>query len=153
MIQRRYIHQADRKFIFGCSSSKRYSESCEGMGLRDDDYQWSKLRRVRSRNPFLETLCPKHGSKRRKLTSNIDSFRWLTLEPFITPAIFEPFLNSTSPTPAVDEYTLSQNLLHQGGEAHLLQVLENHYETFIVSFPPAHSCYLFPSISTRINDR
>ncbi|GAA5909543.1 uncharacterized protein JCM6883_003985 [Sporobolomyces salmoneus] len=63
--------------------------------------------------------------------SGVNLGGWLTLEPFITPAYFEPFLNSTTPGPAVDEYTLSQNLLNQGGEDHLFQVLNNHYETFI----------------------
>ncbi|GAA5948538.1 hypothetical protein JCM3765_004915 [Sporobolomyces pararoseus] len=63
--------------------------------------------------------------------SGVNLGGWLTLEPFITPALFEPFLNSTTPSPAVDEYTLSQNLLHQGGEAHLFEVLDHHYRTFI----------------------
>ncbi|GAA5977023.1 hypothetical protein JCM5350_007531 [Sporobolomyces pararoseus] len=63
--------------------------------------------------------------------SGVNLGGWLTLEPFITPALFEPFLNSTTPSPAVDEYTLSQNLLHQGGESHLLKVLDHHYRTFI----------------------
>lgn len=49
---------------------------------------------------------------------------WLTLEPFITPALFEPFLYSE--IPAVDEWTLSLNLGDQ-----LSNVLEEHYRTFI----------------------
>ena len=53
--------------------------------------------------------------------------RWLTLEPFITPHLFEPFLDA--PTPAEDEYTLSQNLRDQG---RLENTLQEHYDTFIV---------------------
>ncbi|GAA6009550.1 hypothetical protein JCM11491_003600 [Sporobolomyces phaffii] len=63
--------------------------------------------------------------------SGVNLGGWLTLEPFITPAIFEPFLNSTTPCPAVDEYTLSQNLLSSGGPSHLFDVLDHHYATFI----------------------
>jgi hypothetical protein len=51
--------------------------------------------------------------------------RWLTLEPFITPYLYEPYLESE--TPAIDEWTLSVNLGPK-----LAQVLENHYATFIV---------------------
>ncbi|GAA5946560.1 hypothetical protein JCM3775_002138 [Rhodotorula graminis] len=51
---------------------------------------------------------------------------WLTLEPFITPHLFEPFLDA--PTPAEDEYTLSQNLRDQG---RLMSTLREHYDTFI----------------------
>lgn len=50
---------------------------------------------------------------------------WLNLEPFITPSIFEPHLEA--PEPATDEWTLSVNL----GED-LAEVLEHHYDTFIV---------------------
>lgn len=57
---------------------------------------------------------------------------WLVIEPFIVPALFEPFSPSTiSPTgvyPAVDEWTLSVAL-----GASLAATIENHYATFIVS--------------------
>lgn len=50
-------------------------------------------------------------------------------EPFIVPALFERYANSS--TPAVDEYTLSQAMaadtIHGG-----LEQLEQHYKTFIV---------------------
>ncbi|GAA5970276.1 hypothetical protein JCM11641_001645 [Rhodosporidiobolus odoratus] len=51
---------------------------------------------------------------------------WLTLEPFITPALFEPYMNAT--IPAEDEWTLSLNLR---GEGRLEQALREHYDTFI----------------------
>ncbi|BGP04020.1 Glycoside hydrolase family 5 protein [Rhodotorula toruloides ATCC 204091] len=54
---------------------------------------------------------------------------WLTPEPFITPALFEPFLNATYP--AEDEWTLSEALIREGGEARLEEVLRRHYDTFI----------------------
>jgi glucan 1,3-beta-glucosidase len=66
---------------------------------------------------FLMSLRSNHLTSRSR--------RWLTLEPFITPALYEPFLNAT--VPAVDEWTLSENL----GDR-LAEVLEHHYATFIV---------------------
>lgn len=51
---------------------------------------------------------------------------WLNTEPFITPALYEPFYPN-----AVDEYTLSQLLANSS--AGLQSVLEEHYATFIVS--------------------
>ncbi|KAF8636641.1 hypothetical protein AX17_003449 [Amanita inopinata Kibby_2008] len=51
---------------------------------------------------------------------------WLNTEPFITPALFEPFVKAA--IPAIDEWTLSQNLAANGG---LQQQLEQHYKTFI----------------------
>ena len=46
-------------------------------------------------------------------------------QPFISPAMFEPYIDAA--IPAVDEYTLSLNLGPQ-----LREVLEQHYATFIV---------------------
>jgi len=48
---------------------------------------------------------------------------WLTLEPFITPALYEPFNLQ-----AVDEWTLSTLLQARDGN---LDVIANHYATFI----------------------
>ncbi|GAA5851799.1 hypothetical protein JCM8547_000056, partial [Rhodosporidiobolus lusitaniae] len=54
---------------------------------------------------------------------------WLTLEPFITPSLFEPYLNASHP--AVDEWTLSENLRREGGVERLEEVLRGHYESFV----------------------
>ncbi|KAG8832589.1 hypothetical protein FRC17_001049 [Serendipita sp. 399] len=48
---------------------------------------------------------------------------WLNIEPFISPALYEFFPN------AVDEWTLSELLQAKYGN---LEVIENHYKTFIV---------------------
>lgn len=53
---------------------------------------------------------------------------WLNTEPFIVPALYEKYLNST--TPAVDEWTLSQNMAADTANGGLSQ-LEEHYKTFI----------------------
>ncbi|KDQ20955.1 glycoside hydrolase family 5 protein [Botryobasidium botryosum FD-172 SS1] len=53
---------------------------------------------------------------------------WLTLEPFITPALFQKYLKSPNDTSVVDEWTLSQAMTADGT---LQTTLENHYKTFI----------------------
>lgn len=55
---------------------------------------------------------------------------WLVPEPFIVPALFEPYVNSTPM--ARDEYTLSQAMALDTANGGLDQ-LERHYDTFIVS--------------------
>ncbi|KZT68170.1 glycoside hydrolase family 5 protein [Daedalea quercina L-15889] len=45
------------------------------------------------------------------------------------PALFEPFVNTTYP--AVDEWTLSYNLMNETSQGGLSGVMTNHYETFI----------------------
>ena len=59
--------------------------------------------------------------------SSVNLGGWFVLEPFITPALFEKYLSS--PTPAVDEYSLSQMMRADGS----INDLEKHYQTFIVS--------------------
>ncbi|KAK4703423.1 glucan 1,3-beta-glucosidase, partial [Phenoliferia sp. Uapishka_3] len=49
---------------------------------------------------------------------------WLTTEPFVTPSLYEPFMDDEFP--AIDEWTLSISL----GDK-LAEVLEEHYKTFI----------------------
>ncbi|CAL1705012.1 unnamed protein product [Somion occarium] len=89
--------------------------------------------RDRSRHPF------NNGARAQSFTPalnetfryGIDQIRgvnlggWLNTEPFITPALYEKYANSSNP--AVDEWTLSENMAADGG----LQQLEDHYKTFI----------------------
>lgn len=53
----------------------------------------------------------------------------MNTEPFISPALYEPYLNN--PTPAIDEWTLSVNMAADTARGGLAQ-LETHYATFIV---------------------
>lgn len=55
---------------------------------------------------------------------------WLVLEPFITPALYEPYMNASNP--AVDEWTLCTNLAADKSSGGVAKVIENHYNTFIV---------------------
>ena len=54
---------------------------------------------------------------------------WLMTEPFISPALYEPYENDSSP--ALDEFMLSQKYLAEGGQANLRRKMTEHYETFI----------------------
>ncbi|EPQ27082.1 uncharacterized protein PFL1_05366 [Pseudozyma flocculosa PF-1] len=54
---------------------------------------------------------------------------WLVTEPFIVPALYEPYENETQP--AVDEFTLSQRYREEGGLERLRSRMTEHYETFI----------------------
>lgn len=60
---------------------------------------------------------------------------WLNTEPFISPALYEQYLNA--PTPAIDEWTLSVNMAADTKNGGFAQ-LEQHYATFIVCI------YVFP---------
>ncbi|KAG8945354.1 hypothetical protein FRC04_000889 [Tulasnella sp. 424] len=53
---------------------------------------------------------------------------WLVPEPFIVPALFEPYVNGT--IPAKDEWTLSQAMAADTANGGLNQ-METHYKTFI----------------------
>ncbi len=54
---------------------------------------------------------------------------WLVLEPFIVPAPFEQYSNTSNP--ALDEFDLSTRYRAEGGEANLRAKLVAHYDSFI----------------------
>lgn len=54
---------------------------------------------------------------------------WLVLEPFISPAMYEPYMNAS--TPAIDEWTLCENLAADPSSGGVAKALEDHYKTFI----------------------
>ncbi|CAE6534614.1 unnamed protein product [Rhizoctonia solani] len=51
---------------------------------------------------------------------------WLVLEPFISPALYEPYQPA-----AIDEWTLSEGIAANASSGGLQKVLEEHYATFI----------------------
>jgi glucan 1,3-beta-glucosidase len=57
---------------------------------------------------------------------------FLTFQLYSSPAIYEPYVNSSSP--AVDEWTLSLAMAADTANGGLNQ-LETHYQTFIVGCP------------------
>ncbi|CAE6479170.1 unnamed protein product [Rhizoctonia solani] len=54
---------------------------------------------------------------------------WLVLEPFISPAMYEPYMNAS--VPAIDEWTLCENLAKDASSGGVAKALEEHYKTFI----------------------
>ncbi|CAE6445133.1 hypothetical protein ACGC1H_004946 [Rhizoctonia solani] len=54
---------------------------------------------------------------------------WLVLEPFISPALYEPYMNDTNP--AIDEWTLCESITADPNSGGVAKVLEDHYKTFI----------------------
>lgn len=113
------------------------------MGLRKASYSWCQHRRVSS----LFSLCSR-ASPLTQLSS-----RWLVLEPFIVPGMFEPF-NSDSNDPtaqnnAIDEWTLCEQL-----GSNLTTAMTEHYDTFIVSCcSPSCLCSKPKLIETSDEDR
>ncbi|KAG9076861.1 hypothetical protein FS749_011316 [Ceratobasidium sp. UAMH 11750] len=59
---------------------------------------------------------------------------WLVLEPFISPALYEPYQPSNpnfSGTQAIDEWTLCEAIAANKSSGGVAKVLEDHYATFI----------------------
>lgn len=54
---------------------------------------------------------------------------WLVTEPFIAPYLYQPYQNAS--TVAVDEYTLSEIYIAEGGQSNLEAKMRAHYDTFI----------------------
>lgn len=52
------------------------------------------------------------------------------LEPFISPALYEPYMNNSNP--AVDEWTLCENIAADASSGGVAKVIEDHYKTFVV---------------------
>lgn len=58
---------------------------------------------------------------------------WLVIEPFIAPALFEPYENDSS-LYVVDEYTLMNQWFSEGGQSLKEKKLRQHYDTFITEY-------------------
>ena len=82
---------------------------------------------------------------------------WLVLEPFIVPALFEKYQNST-PSPAlpgglvVDEWSLSVAMLNDTSEGGGIQQIEDHYKTFIVRALLTHAIHVTHPAPPRATD-
>lgn len=90
------------------------------MGLQQEPY--IRVRFPSSSTPiFLPIVCL------YDYLVSVNLGGWLVLEPFITPQYYEKY-NGT-----VDEWTLSLAIAADPSSGGLQSVLENHYNTFIVS--------------------
>ncbi|KAG8708506.1 hypothetical protein FRC09_001214 [Ceratobasidium sp. 395] len=102
-----------------------YNNSFGGFWVSDPANPFNNNAQAQSWSPPLNTSWRWGVDKIR----GVNLGGWLVLEPFITPALYEPYMNSS--TPAVDEWTLCTNLAADKTSGGVAQVLENHYNTFI----------------------
>lgn len=105
-------------------STFTYSNKFGGYWYQDPKDPFNNGARAQSWSPALNETFNYGVDKIRGV--NIGG--WLVTEPFISPALFEPYLNNS--TPAIDEWTLSQNMAADTANGGLNQ-LETHYKTFI----------------------
>ncbi|KAJ3825423.1 exo-beta-1,3-glucanase [Lentinula raphanica] len=105
-----------------------YSNSFGGTWYWDINDPFNNGARAQSWSPALNETF-NYGVDRIR---GVNLGGWLTVEPFMrvsdAPALFEPYVNNS--VPAVDEWTLSQNMAADTAKGGLSQ-LETHYQTFI----------------------
>ncbi|QRW00897.1 Cellulase (glycosyl hydrolase family 5 protein) [Ceratobasidium sp. AG-Ba] len=102
-----------------------YNNSFGGFWVQDPKDPFNNNAQAQSWSPPLNTSWRWGVDKIR----GVNLGGWLVLEPFITPALYEPYMNAT--IPAVDEWTLCTNLANDTSSGGVAKVLENHYNTFI----------------------
>ncbi|GJJ12020.1 hypothetical protein Clacol_006260 [Clathrus columnatus] len=106
-------------------STFTYVNNFGGSWYADPDEPFSGRAQAQSYTPPLNTSWRWGIDK----VYGVNLGGWLNTEPFIAPAIYEPYVNAT--IPAVDEYTLSQNVANDPNSGGLEKYMENHYSTFI----------------------
>ncbi|CAE6430534.1 unnamed protein product [Rhizoctonia solani] len=102
-----------------------YNNSFGGFWYSDPKNPFANNARPQSWTPPLNQSW-KFGTDRIR---GVNLGGWLVLEPFITPALYEPYQNAT--VPAIDEWTLCTNIAADKSSGGLAKVLEDHYNTFI----------------------
>ncbi|KAI0666164.1 glycoside hydrolase [Trametes maxima] len=109
-----------------------YKNAFGGFWVDDPTNPYNNSARAQSFTPALNE--PWDYSKDQIRGVNLGG--WLVLEPFIAPAPFEKYQNSTA-SPAlpggmvVDEWSLSVAMLNDTSEGGGIEQIENHYATFI----------------------
>ncbi|KZT28462.1 glycoside hydrolase family 5 protein [Neolentinus lepideus HHB14362 ss-1] len=105
-------------------STFTYSNSFGGYWYWDENDPFNNGARAQSWSPALNETF-NWGVDRIR---GVNLGGWLNTEPFIAPALYEKYINAS--TPAVDEWTLSTNMAADTANGGLQQ-LEQHYKTFI----------------------
>jgi hypothetical protein len=72
----------------------------------------------------------------KQLHFSVNLGGWLVCEPFITPALYEPYFNAGISVP--DEWGLSLAMDNDKANGGLATLMENHYKTFIVGVLSLH---------------
>ncbi|QRW00896.1 Cellulase (glycosyl hydrolase family 5 protein) [Ceratobasidium sp. AG-Ba] len=107
------------------TGSFTYNNSFGGFWVQDPKNPFNNNAQAQSWSPPLNTSWKWGVDKIR----GVNLGGWLVLEPFITPALFEPYMNAT--IPAIDEWTLCLNLASDTSSGGVAKVIENHYNTFV----------------------
>ncbi|CAE6430525.1 unnamed protein product [Rhizoctonia solani] len=103
-----------------------YNNSFGGFWYYDHKDPFSNKARAQSWSPPLNQSW-KFGTDQIR---GVNLGGWLVLEPFISPALYEPYMNAS--IPAIDEWTLCQNLANDSSSGGVAKVIEEHYKTFVV---------------------
>ncbi|KAJ3516720.1 hypothetical protein NLJ89_g941 [Agrocybe chaxingu] len=101
-----------------------YHNPFGGYWYYDENDPFNNGARAQSWSPALNETFHYGTDKMR----GVNLGGWLNTEPFISPALYEKYLNN--PTPAVDEWTLSEAMRADTAGGGINQ-LEDHYKTFI----------------------
>ncbi|KAF8329749.1 glycoside hydrolase superfamily [Cantharellus anzutake] len=109
---------------FEDGSTMVYRNSFAGTWYYDPNDPFNNNAQAQSWTPPLNTTF-KFGTNKIR---GVNLGGWLNTEPFISPALYEKYLDAS--TPAIDEWTLSTNMAADKASGGLGQ-LENHYATFI----------------------
>ncbi|EUC65954.1 exo-beta-1,3-glucanase [Rhizoctonia solani AG-3 Rhs1AP] len=102
-----------------------YNNSFGGFWYYDPKDPFSNKAQAQSWSPPLNQSW-KFGTDQIR---GVNLGGWLVLEPFISPAMYEPYMNAT--VPAIDEWTLCENLAKDASSGGMHKALEDHYKTFI----------------------
>ncbi|KAG8764321.1 hypothetical protein FRC15_007690, partial [Serendipita sp. 397] len=100
-------------------STFQYNNSFGGYWVYDPANPLNESARAQANSPPISQLW-KWGDDQ---IFGVNLGGWLTLEPFISPALYQPFEPD-----AVDEWTLSEHIQTRDGN---LNAIEDHYKTFI----------------------
>ncbi|CAA7267896.1 unnamed protein product [Cyclocybe aegerita] len=101
-----------------------YRNSFGGYWYYDENDPFNNGARAQAWSPALNETF-RYGTDKMR---GVNLGGWLNTEPFISPALYEKYLNN--PTPAVDEWTLSEAMRADTAGGGINQ-LEDHYKTFI----------------------
>ncbi|CAE6464857.1 unnamed protein product [Rhizoctonia solani] len=102
-----------------------YNNSFGGFWYYDPKDPFSNKAQAQSWSPPLNQSW-KFGTDQIR---GVNLGGWLVLEPFISPALYEPYMNAS--IPAIDEWTLCESLANDPSSGGVAKVIEEHYKTFV----------------------
>jgi aryl-phospho-beta-D-glucosidase BglC (GH1 family) len=113
------------KVVTETGSTFTYNNKFGGYWVVDPANPFNSGAKAQSYTPALNETF-KYGIDR---VYGVNLGGWLNLEPFITPALYQKYQNAA--TPAIDEWTLHENMAADKDGGGLQKMMEQHYSTFI----------------------